>query len=264
MYIKQALCIGINDYIPRRLALQPCLNDARDMTTALRSIGFQAKYVGDPDVQSMAMATLEFINSIKPGAVVVYYFSGHGAQHDGDNYLIPKDALGLYAGNISDSALNAEDLVEIMLKKGPRLVICILDACRTIAPSEPIDGNSRDRALAGLQSGLAPMQAPPSTIIAYASAAYQSASPRSPNNRNSLYTCFLLRYLTTPNLDIDRLLKCVAVDVQKASGNKQVPYRYSSCNEPIYLASYPGYKASMPPQQMPQRSVVRKLFSINT
>jgi uncharacterized caspase-like protein len=260
MYRKQALCIGIKNYSPSRLALEPCLNDARDMTTALRSIGFQAQYVGDPDLQLVASSTAKFVNSIKPGAVVVYYFSGHGAQYNGNNYVIPRDALGLYAGNIESRALEVEFVIDAMLKRAPRVVICILDACRTEPPTEPIDGYSRDRTFAGLKAGLAPMQAPPATIVVYASAANAPASARSPNNRNSLYTAYLLKYITTPNIDIDYLLKRTAIDVQNDSENGQIPYRYSSCNEPIYLAGYGGYKAVMPPQHIPKRPVVHSSY----
>jgi uncharacterized caspase-like protein len=206
----------------------------------------------------MESGTFKFIYSIKPGAVVVYYFSGHGVQYKGNNYLIPRDASGLYAGNVESRAFEVEMLIEKMLKRGPRVVIFIIDACRTEPPTQPLDGYGRDRAFAGMRAGFAPMQAPPATIVVYASGANETASAASPNNRNSLYTCFLLRYLTTPNVDIDCLLKYAAIDVQNESKNKQIPYRYSSCNEPIYLAGYSGYKALMPPQHISKRPVVRK------
>ncbi|CAF0830484.1 unnamed protein product [Adineta ricciae] len=246
MTYKQALSIGINDYSPSYLRLRPCLNDATDMHHALQSIGFHTQCERDPDLKSMKAVTQRFVRSIRPGSVVLFYFSGHGVQSDGNNYLIPKDAVGICAENIRSTAIDAQKLINEMHGRRPRLIICVLDCCRTDPPTEPLDARSRYKAaLAGTRGGFAPMQAPPSTIVVYACAADDTASPRSRNGRNSLYTYHLLRYLRTPNTDIETVLRYVAAAVQKDSENKQIPFRYSSCNEMIYLVTKQGVNPKM-------------------
>lgn len=245
MYHKQALTIGINSYTPKRLSLKPCINDANDLSTSLQSVGFQVKNVIDGDLRTIRTVTQQFIKSIQPGAVVVFYFSGHGVQSDGNNYLIPSDAVGVCADNIQSTAIDAQQLIDAMYERKPKLIVCILDCCRTSAPDAPIDANPMKRVLAGTRPGLAPMQAPPSTIVVYACAANDTASPRSKNGRNSLYTYYLLKHMRTPNVDVETLLKRVAADVQRESNNEQIPYRYSSCNEMIYIID----------QQEPRRHV---------
>jgi uncharacterized caspase-like protein len=261
MSAKQALSIGINAYVPSRLVLRPCLNDANDVSTALRLIGFRVQPALDTSLDSMKSNIRHFTNSIQPGAIVVFYFSGHGVQSNGDNYLIPTNATGISADNIKSTAIDVQKVIEQMYEKKPRVVICILDCCRTDPPKEPLDGFNRyDIALAGTRPGFAPMRPPPSTILAYACAANDAASARSKNGRNSLYTYRLLQYIRTPNVDIETILKQVAADVQRDSDNEQIPYRYSSCNETIYLASNKALKVPVVRQDFGLIPVLRKFY----
>jgi uncharacterized caspase-like protein len=261
---KQALSIGINAYSPSHLILRPCINDATDVHNSLRSIGFQTRYEADLDLKSMKSVTHQFVKSIQPGAIVLFYFSGHGVQHDGNNYLIPTNATGICADNIKSTAIDAQKLITAMHERNPRLVICVLDCCRTDPPEDPLDGSRRSkRALAGTLAGFAPMRAPPSTIVVYACAADDTASPQSRNGRNSLYTYHLLRHIRTPNVDVETILRHAAADVQKESNNEQVPFRYSSCNDMVYLVTHPGHKALVVPRYNQAIPVFRKGFSIN-
>ncbi|CAF1135379.1 unnamed protein product [Adineta steineri] len=248
MPLKQALSIGINSYSPSHLALRPCIHDATDLHHSLRSIGFQSEYGADLNLNAMKSATHRFVKSIRPGAVVLFYFSGHGVQSDGNNYLVPANATGICADNIKSTAIDAQKLINDMHSRHPRLVICILDCCRTDPPTEPLDASSfYKRALAGTRPGFAPMRAPSSTIVVYACAADDTASPNSKNGRNSLYTYHLLRYIKTPNTDIETVLRYVAADVQKDSAHEQIPFRYSSCNEMICLVGKNIHNAPMSP-----------------
>lgn len=264
MFTKQSLCIGINAYVPSYLTLQPCINDATDLSHSLRSIGFQTHHATECDLNTMKAATQRFVNCIEPGAVVLFYFSGHGVQYNGNNYLIPKDASGICANNIKSTAIDAQRLISSMYSKSPRLIICILDCCRTDPPTNPLpDGKALKRALSGTKGGLTPMQAPPSTIIVYACAADDTASPRSRNGRNSLYTYNLLRHIRTPNVDIETILKYAAADVQQESDNEQIPYRYSSCNEIIYLASNKKHVEILPSPYMQAVFIACKFFFLS-
>ena len=261
--VRQALTIGINAYKPDYLRLEPCINDATDLSISLRSIGFYTRCARDLDSNSMQSVVRRFVESIQPGAIVLFYFSGHGIQYNGDNYLIATDATGICSDNIKSIALDVQKLITQMHTKHPRLTICILDCCRTKPPSKSIDEKHRfDNTLKGTKPGLAPMQAPSSTIIAYACAANDGASAQSKNDRNSLYTYHLLRYIRMPNIDIENVLRYVAADVQKDSNNEQIPFRYSSCNESICLVPSLGQNVPLLPlQYMQMRANSRKSLS---
>ena len=248
MFPKQSLAIGVNHHNLSRLNLRPCLNDATDVTRALQSIGFDAHISLDANLASMQRSIGKFLRRIQPGSVVFFYFSGHGVQMNGNNYLIPSDALGIGGENLPYTTIDAQALIYKMHERKPRLVVCVLDCCRSDAPMEPLDAlRIRGRGIfPGFEPGLAPMEAPPATLIAFACAAGDAASAQSANNRNSLYTYHLLRYLLTPNLDLESLLKYVSRDVERESKNGQIPFRYSSCNEFICLVggyASKGFKA---------------------
>jgi uncharacterized caspase-like protein len=234
---RQALAIGINAYTGTD-PLDSCVNDATDMSNCLRSIGFEVHTRMDPDYYSLQRITQKFIRSIQPGAIVILYYSGHGVQYGGYNFLVPTD---IDPGHIKESALSAERLIEDIHLMSPRVVIVILDSCRTFwGPGSLLRTRRADRMWSGIRVGLAPMRVPPATIVAYASAAETAASQFSRNGRNSMYTYHLLRHIATPNVDIDYVLRNVAINVQKDSNNEQIPYRYSSCNENICLVVTSG------------------------
>jgi hypothetical protein len=187
-------------------------------------------------------------SEIQPNAIVVFYFSGHGAEANGRNYLIPSDAIGISAGNASVTSIDAQSLIYKLHKRRPRLVVCILDCCRSELSTEPIDGShAYGRTLNGMKPGFAPMGGPSSTIIAYACAG---------NDRNSFYTYHLLQYLAMPNVDVETMLKYAAAATENdrsGSGDPQVPFRYSNCNELISLAGgyvMKGFKALQRPPPM--------------
>ena len=196
---------------------------------------------------------IRFLRSIQPGSIAAFYFSGHGLQFNGENYLVPTNNLDIGLDNLDQVALNAQQLIKAMHNRNPRLILIILDCCRSYWHAEPPEkGGFLNRRSGKFKDGLAPMRAPPATIIVYACAADAVSSALSINDRNSLYTYHLLNHIRTPNLDIDTVLKNVGMDVLRDPVNMehQVPFRYSSCNELIFLAgngpmNYPmlyGYK----------------------
>ena len=262
--MKQALVMGNEAYVEN--PIQKCVNDATDMSRSLHSIGFQVQPAMNRRSKSMHAITHRFVQSIQPGSIVTFYFSGHGFQYNGINYLVPVDDDNLYIENLDSVALNVQKLISSMHSRRPRLTILILDVCRSDPTSTTQDGKRfRKRGLLGTKDGLAPMVAPPATIIAYACAENEYSSTLSMNGRNSLYTYHLLRYIATPNTDIDLVLRKVAADVQKDPLNllNQVPFRYSSCNEIICLVDYGGINAPMLPIGWQSEPSFRKSFFRN-
>ncbi|UJR12720.1 hypothetical protein I4U23_016894 [Adineta vaga] len=233
MFHKQALLIGNDGYLAAGNRLKSCVYDVKTMTISLRSIGFNATPATDLHGTAMQSLTGGFAESIRPGAIVVFYFSGHGLQFNGNNLLIPIDYP-------SSEPLDAQILLKKMHRNKPRVVIFILDCCRSrdVFPYTEVRGMLFD-GRPKLRDGLAAMGGPPSTIIAFSCAADSTSLASSLTRPNSIYTHHLLNYITRPNVDIDILLKYTAVDVQQDSENKQLPFIYSNCNESICLNSNP-------------------------
>jgi uncharacterized caspase-like protein len=211
--------------------LRGSAHDAVGMTKALRSMGFHTQCGKDLSISKMKTASREFVESIEPGSIALFYFAGHGMQYNGVNYLLPVDNYAsVDANNMGKSYLNVQKLVDAMSERKPRLIVIILDACRSHTTLKGVRVAS-GKPIAPTGPGLAPMRAPPGTIIAYACAANEYSYDESIYGCNGVYTYHLLRYIAMPNTDIDLILRQVAIEVQKETQNKQTPYRYSSCNE---------------------------------
>ncbi|CAF0723492.1 unnamed protein product [Adineta steineri] len=233
MFQRQALVIGNDNYRvkPRRT----CVNDANDISCALRTIGFISHCATNLESQTMLLRINRFRESIAPNAIVVVYFSGRAVQYNGHTYLMPIDNDWISSENVGQSAYNAEEIIGIMHTKGPRAVILILDCAR---PYQTLVGETPffvDREPLGLLQGMAPVQPPPSTIIANSCEAGATFFGLADNYRNSIYTYHLLRYITRPNIDIDTVFRCVALNVEKSTNGRQRPDRYSSVYELLYL-----------------------------
>ncbi|CAF1041265.1 unnamed protein product [Adineta ricciae] len=234
MFQRQALVIGNGNY--KALPRKPCVNDANDMSAALRSIGFLTHCATDLNSYELERRTNRFAQSIEPNSLVVFYYSGLGVQYNDYNYLIPTDNAGINAESIKEDAVNVENFIETLQNKAPRVVIVILDCCRPYRALGRLNPFF-DRNTLGLLQGLAPVRPPPSTVIAYSSAEGTPSTRLIVKGRNSIFTHHLLRHITTPNVDIDTILKLVSWSVQQETRNQQIPIRYSNVYENICLVN---------------------------
>ena len=182
---RVALVIGNSAYTDTKMAELPqAKNDAQGMETALKQFGFQVTLLIDADKRMMVDAVARFRQQLRNDNVALFYFSGHGLQENGINYLIPL-ASGIKENvDVPYKAVSANWVLDSMEKQNKQGVnIMILDACRNPFP----DSNK------GIPAGLAPMKATGS-IIAYATASGQY-SYIAPGAMFSLYTGQLLKVL---------------------------------------------------------------------
>ncbi|CAF3856107.1 unnamed protein product [Rotaria magnacalcarata] len=235
--MKRALVIGNDDYPLEHQKLESCVDDANDMHDALRIIGFDVLRKRNSPLKDTQIATEKFLQSIQPGDTAFFYFSGHGCQLDGINYLIPTNDTDIDEESIKYRALNAQKLTTSVHARRPGLFIMVLDCCR----DNPFADQASLKNFFGFRStrfkdGLAPMKGPPSTIIAYACAPDQLSLAGSGNQRNSAYTCTLLHYIVLP-MDIKTVFQKTAIDVHKTTGGYQKPYLSINYNKPMYLVN---------------------------
>jgi uncharacterized caspase-like protein len=225
---RVALVIGNGDY-PFSPLRNPT-NDARKMAELLRGLGFEVDYRENAGLRTMIDAIRTFVLRAKSFDVRLFYYAGHGVQVDGKNYLIPTDAE---IQSEQDIAAKSADMNEMLTRLGQTTTgmnIVILDACRNnpFAEGATVAADGRRLKFRGpTPAGLAPVDAPTGTLIAYSTAPGAVAIDGA-GVSNSLYTKHLLANLATPGLPIEQLFKRVRISVTQETKRLQVPWESSS------------------------------------
>jgi uncharacterized caspase-like protein len=215
-----ALVIGNANYEVGKLKTP--LNDAADMAATLKKLGFQVILLEDASKREMQESFENFSKQLSKGTVGLFYYAGHGMQVQGKNYLIPVNNTSIYGeADIEYDAVPLGKILQRMESADNGANIVILDACR----DNPFSGfwKASSQGLADVQSGIG-------TLIAFATAP-EMVSSDGGKGRNSLFTSYLLKYIGTPNLDVDLMLRLVREDVLKATNNYQVPWNSSSLRQ---------------------------------
>jgi hypothetical protein len=220
---RVALVIGNSAYAVA--PLKNPVNDARDMAQSLSALGFEVLHKENLSQNGMKRAIREFGTKIRNGGVGLFYYAGHGVQVKGVNYLIPVDSKVESEEEIEYEAVDAGFVLAQMESAGNTTNIMILDACR----NNPFARNFRSAS-----RGLAQMDAPGGTLIAYATAPGSVASDG--NARNGIYTQELLKFMRTPNLSIEEVFKRVRISVRDLTQSRQRPWESSSLIGDFYFA----------------------------
>ena len=237
---QQALVIGNAEYKENELT-NP-VNDAKDMAKSLTKQGVNVVLHTNFDRKKMEDAIREFKNRLfaHEKSVGLFYFSGHGAQVDGKNYLIPINNDEIKSDDdVPWKAVQVEKVLAQMQGTNNGLNIIILDACRN-KPYELYNiiqlSSKNSYRKDGL--GLAPITPPEGVIIGYATAPGRTASDFSEGERNSLYTKYLLKAIESKKR-IDDMFMQVRNDVLEESNGKQEPWTTISMNRPFCFGGCP-------------------------
>ena len=222
---RVALVIGNAAYRHAGVLRNP-LNDAESIEAALKPLGFDVIKVTNADRSQMVRAMGDFAKRLKADGIGLFFYAGHGIQTAGNNYLIPIDADIQEEYDTSFLGINVNDVLRVMEGAGTRFNMLLLDACR----DNPFERRFRS---AGGSRGLAPIEAPRGALIAFATAPGKTAADG--DGTNGLFTSEFLKAIARPGHSIDEMLKETGAGVEKASGNKQVPWINSSYRGKFYL-----------------------------
>ena len=233
---RTALVIGNAEY--RVGPLKNPVNDARAMQQTLERVGFDVIVVKNGNQKQMKRAIDEFGRKIRNGGVGLFYFSGHGMQVQGINYLIPVGAEIEFEEDVERESVSADRVLSSMNAAGNSMNLVILDACRN-NPYTTRRFRTYARSLRSASQGLATLDAPSGTFIAYATAPGKVASDG--NGRNGLYTGELIKHMRTPGLKIEDVFKKTSAGVQSIFKD-QVPWISSSFTGDFYFV--PGEPGS--------------------
>ncbi len=214
-------------------------NDARDMAAALHGLGFEVEHAENLDKRALARQANDFIRRLRArGGVGLFYYSGHGLQVGGKNYLLPVDVHIRDELDVPFEAYPVDRLLAGMGRREPGAVnLVVLDACR----------NNPYRGAKGLGAkGLARVDdAPPSTLLLYATKPGQTASDN-PGGRNGLFTKHLLTAMRVQDVEVEQAFKQVVRDVYRESGQAQYPWLEGVLVGRFYFRPDPGGSVAGP------------------
>ena len=228
---RYALVIGNSAY--QTAPLTNPVNDAEDMSSTLINMGFTVILKKNADQRTMEDAIRSFGKQLRKGGVGLFYFAGHGMQVDGRNYLIPVDSKIESESDVKYEAVDAGRVLGKMEDAENQLNIVILDACR----NNPFSRNFRST-----ETGLARMDAPRGSLIAYATAPGEIAADGT--ERNGIFTKYLMKHMVVSNLPIELVLKQTRIDVARATDGRQTPWESSSLMGNFYFKSEKGIVTS--------------------
>jgi len=224
---RLAFIVG-NDSYQNVDSLKKAVNDARAIGARLEQLGYRVTLGENLSRRQFNAAFSAFEANIRPGDQVFFYYSGHGVELDGANYLVPVDVPKIAAGQqslLKDEAVSTDRIILRLKEHGVRTQIIVLDACRENPFRDP-----KGRALGGTR-GLAATRAPGGVFVMYSAGVGEVALDRlsdSDPDPNSIFTRSLLPLLGTPQLTM--------VDVAK-----QTRSRVKALAATIGLTQSPAY-----------------------
>lgn len=206
-----ALIIANSNYAEMGVLKNPA-NDMNRMTSTLSSLGFEVRRATDLRRDQMAAALLDFAREARGAETAMVFYSGHGFEADGINYLIPVDYAPRHPADVKFAAIKLDDVMEAVAG-ATRLSVVVLDACR----NNPLAGTR------GGGRGLARVTARPSQVVAYSTAPGQVAQDGI--GGVSPYTQALSEMMqSNPAMDVRRLFTSLSSRTTQLAQTEQVPY----------------------------------------
>jgi len=214
---RVALVIGNSKYQQKKqkpfTLLSNTINDARAIRTILLNRGFDVIYGEDVSYKDFNNILEKFYQNLGTGGVGLFYFSGHGMELDGQNYLIPIDAYTTQKSDVKYVAIALNKIIDrIKQIEKTRLNIVILDACRN-------DPYAKGNGIGGLAK-----TEPIGLFVAYATGAGQVSSDGKVGG-HGLFTQYLIENMKKP-LNLQTVFRNTRTSVFEASEGTQFPAIY--------------------------------------
>jgi uncharacterized caspase-like protein len=228
---RTALVIGISDYetIP---VLPNTVNDAQLIETTLERLDFDVMRLTNPSLEEMRDALRAFAFQAEISDVALVYFSGHGMEVGGRNFLVPADSQARNRQEVANTSLTLTEVLAAV-DKARQLRVVILDSCR----DDPFidDGQVTVSLVSNVNAGLGEPSPERGTLVAYAAKAGEVAYDGA--GTNSPFALALAEHMQTPDLEIGLMFRRVRDSVLRATTNRQEPHTYGSLpGDPYFLA----------------------------
>jgi hypothetical protein len=211
----------VNSHYSYASSLPNTIRDAQDIAQALNSEGFDVTLKTDVTRQEL-LGSLEAMTAhATNNTEVVFYYSGHAFQKEGNNYLVPVDIHVNKLEGIDQEAVSLDVVMQALAgSHGPKLIL--LDSCRTPFP--------------GLLQGLArPRATLPDLLISFSTAPDRTADDG--DGPHSPFTRALLKMMVQPGLPVEESLREVRRIVETSTEERQIPWDESSLETSAYFRS---------------------------
>src|SRR5262245_1417633 len=228
---RVALVIGNADYRHAGKLINT-INDATDMGAALTALGFQVLDGFDLDKVALDRKVREFATALEGAEAGVFFYSGHGLQVAGQNYIVPIDAALTTAAALELEMLRL-DVVHRIMERLTNTNILFLDACRNNPLARNLAQAMGTRSV-DVAKGFAPTQAGLGTPLAFSTEPDNVALDGS--GRNSPFTGPLVQHIATSKDDLNTILMSVRTQVVKETQGRQVPWEHSSMMARFYFS----------------------------
>jgi formylglycine-generating enzyme required for sulfatase activity len=244
--------------------LDDCPRDADLMATTFTSCGIRlqgGKPLKNLTLDQMDEALRRFITAVPAGAEVYVYYSGHGAQIDGINYLLPIDFDAKYQSQVKRKALALDDVLTQLESTSASLRVVMLDSCRD--PGDLLTGEAPAKRL-GKSKGLAEQKVDaPETLVCFATK-HGTPSYASADGTNSYYTSVLAEEIVKPG-KIEDVMKRVARGVYAKTSQQQLPFTYGSLlNDHFFVPGTALPDEPLKPKGDPLASATREKPFVNS
>jgi len=216
---RVALLVGNASYSNGLTQLSNPPNDVKLLENTLKGLNFNVVTISNANQRDLQRAIRDFGDKAHGAELAFFYYSGHGMQSKGENYLIPIGAQIAKESDIEIESISTSSLLRQLEDAAPSAAVVVLDACRDVP-----QGFSKSAS-----KGLVRMNAPSGTLIAYATAAGATASD------DGYYARYLAQNLARPGMELKEIFNETAIAVEKASAGKQRPREDVGLRSKIYL-----------------------------
>jgi uncharacterized caspase-like protein len=229
---RVALVIGNSAY--KEVAQLPNpVNDANEISSALKSAGFDVILGVDLDKRAFDTKVRNFADLLEDADAAIFFYAGHGLQVAGRNYLIPVDAHLQGERDLDFDAVNLDFIMKQMeLGRADKTNIVFLDACRDNPFSQNLARSMGTRSTS-IGKGLAQVDTGVGTFIAYSTQPGNVALDG--KGKNSPFTAALSKHVREPGRDLTSVMIETRKDVLAATAGKQVPWDHSALTGEFYF-----------------------------
>lgn len=241
-----ALVIGQSKY-EHLIPLTNPGNDAEALSRLLGSLGFAVTTVADQDARRLRRSLENFTEDAQGADVALIYYSGHGIEAGGENWLIPTDADPSSLWDAEKHLVPISRLLNDVRRAVP-ITLLFLDACRTNPFPAGAMLKSNGKAVPVSAAGLGetkgamslggtdqPQAAGLGSLIGFAAEPGQAALD-GPAGGNSPYAAALLRHLAvSAGTEFGTVMRMVTQEVYLKTNARQRPWVNETLTRLLYF-----------------------------
>jgi hypothetical protein len=219
-----ALLIANTNYFHLSKLRNP-VYDNEALSKKLLELGFDVYTVFDCDHELLRNTIIKFSKEASNYNLALFFYSGHGTQCEGENYLVPVN-LELDDKSELSNCIKCEFVRNQLDRSKCSNRIILFDACR----------NERDWSR-DITNSWGQMEGSLGTYISFSTKSGKTASDGD-KGENSPYTTALLNHIATPNRELTLVMGDVVRETSRitdAIGNRQEPTVSGTFRNEIYL-----------------------------